>query len=260
MITPRRTALVTGASAGIGLALARVLARQGHGLVLVARRRERLEAVAQELSTQHHVPATAIDLDLGDPGSLAVLCERLAAAGLTIDVLVNNAGYGVRDPFLGDDYAVHARELQVMLCGLTELCHRLAPAMVARGWGRILNVASIAGYLPPLPGSLYGPIKAYVRELSVALDMELAPRGVRVTALCPGFTRSEFHESMGVQSDVDRLPGLLWQTAEQVAEEGYQALLRGEPVAVTGVVNRLLVAAVRLVPDGIQRAVAARTL
>ena len=249
MSSSTRTALITGASAGIGEAFARVLAREGYNLVLVARRLDRLAALASELSSTHGVEAVAHAADLASPTSLEALHEALEQGDHQIDVLINNAGYSLNTKFCESPWSEHADALQVMLMGLTQACHLFAPGMKARGWGRILNVSSVAAFLPPYAGNLYSGIKSYVHHLSLALDLELKPHGVHVTSLCPGFTYSEFHDVMGTRDLVERLPKLLWMSAEQVAEQGYLAVMRGDPVCINGKVNTLMAGVSKLLPE-----------
>ncbi len=245
-------ALITGASAGIGEAFARLLAQQGYSLVIVARRQERLRELAGELEHQSGVSVTALTADLADPNAPAELTRQLDERDIRPELLVNNAGFSIREGFLESDWSTHAREIQVMMTAVTELCHRLAPAMREQGRGHIINVSSLAAFAPAAPGLLYTGIKSYVLHFSQALDMELKPHGVHVTALCPGFTWSEFHDVMGNRERMNRLPGLLWTTAEEVAEAGYNAVRAGKPVSVPGRVNRLLAGVSRWTPEALR--------
>ncbi len=243
----RRCALVTGASAGIGAAFARALAARGCDLVLTARRTARLEALAAELDGVrcHVLPA-----DLAEEGAVVRLVAEIEARGLAIDWLVNNAGYGLPGTFLASDWPAHAAFLRVMVEAPTELAHALLPGMRARGWGRVVNVASLAGFLPGSAGhTLYGAVKAYWITVSESLALELAGSGVHVCALCPGFTHSEFHDVTGTRASVARLPGWMWQSADAVVAEGIDAVERGRPVHVTGAANRAIKRAVGLLPD-----------
>jgi short-subunit dehydrogenase len=245
-----RWALVTGASAGIGAALARELATRGCNLVLTARRRERLDALAAELSARHTVRTECIAGDLADAQASQQLCAEIARRGIAIDVLVNNAGYGVTGHYPAQPWDVHAAFLQVMITAPCELAYRLLPGMQQRGYGRIVNVASLAGLIPGSAGhTLYAASKAFLIKFSQSLALENTGRGVHVTALCPGFTTSEFHDVTGTRSIVSRMPAWMWLGADDVARQGIDAVERGEAVWVTGKVNRLIKALVKLVPD-----------
>jgi short-subunit dehydrogenase len=246
----RPLSLVTGASAGIGAAFARALAARGHDLVLVARRAERLHAVAAELRERHGVHVHAMPLDLADPSTPRRLAEALRREGLAVDWLVNNAGYGVPGTFEASDWPVHADFLQVLLTAPTELAWRLLPGMRERGYGRIVNVASLAGHVPGSAGhTLYAASKAYLIKFSQSLALENRHLGVHVCALCPGFTWSEFHDITGTRALVGKLPRFMWQDAATVAREGIAAVERGEAVHVSGRVNRTIKAAAKLMPD-----------
>ena len=252
MTTNNRTALVTGASAGIGTAFARHLAAQGYSLLLVARRADRLAALADELSTTYGVRCDAFSADLTDPSAPAAIMDFAAEQGISIDVLINNAGLSGKDPFAETSWEALAGEIQLMVTAVTELSHRVVPGMKARGWGRIVNLSSLAAFSPPGEGLLYTGIKSYVLNVSQSLDMELKPHGIHVTALCPGFTHTEFHDVMGTRDAASNLPGILWQSAEDVVREGWAAVEKGKPVCVPGTVNKIVSNSMRPVPFGIQ--------
>jgi hypothetical protein len=244
-----RCALVTGASSGIGAAFAGTLAARGARLVLTARRLDRLTALAETLRRTHDVAVDVLAADLADPATPARLCATLTERGLAIDLLINNAGYGVPGHFLAPSWAVHAAFLQVLLTAPCELVYRLLPGMRARGYGRIVNVASLAGLVPGSPGhTLYGATKAFLIQFSESLALENAAHGVRVTALCPGFTQSEFHDITGTRAIVSRLPRWMWQTAEYVAADGLAAIERGAIVHVPGRINRAIKTLFKLLP------------
>lgn len=251
-ITPTRTALVTGASAGIGASFARHLAAEGFGLLLVARRAERLIALADELSQAHGVPVHVHAADLSDPAAPADIMAFAETNGLTIDVLINNAGMAASTSFADSTWPALAGEIQLMITAATELIHRVIPGMKARGWGRIVNLSSLAAFSPPGSGLLYTGIKSYVLGMSQALDMEVKPDGIHVTALCPGFTHSEFHDAMGTRDAADRLPSILWQEPDSVVREGWTAVNKGKPICIPGRVNKILSNAMRPVPYGAQ--------
>ncbi len=245
----RPCALITGASAGLGAEFAKQYAARGYDLLLVARRRARLEVLAQTLAAQFGVTVAIECRDLAQPQALVQLVEGLDARALDLEVLVNNAGYGVPGSFLSHAWPTHADFQQVMVNAVAELCHRLAPRLVARGRGTIINVASLAGYMPGSAGhTLYGPAKAWLIKFSECLAAELKPQGVAVLALCPGFTYTEFHDVNGMRAQVARLPPWLWLRAETVVRDGLAAVARGEVCIVPGRVNRLLALGARLLP------------
>jgi short-subunit dehydrogenase len=250
--TRRRAALVTGASAGIGAAFARHLASEGYDVLLVARRAERLEELATQIHQQHGVRAEVLAADLTDPAAPAAIISRATELGLSIDVLINNAGLSASTKFSDTPWDSVAGELQLMVTAVTELIHRAIPGMKQRGWGRIINLSSLAAMSPPGEGLLYTGIKSYVLNMSQSLDMELKPHGIHVTALCPGFTRSEFHDVMGTRDAADRLPSFMWQQPESVVREGWAAVTHAKPVCIPGTVNKLTAAAIRPVPQRIQ--------
>jgi len=249
-----RTALVTGASAGIGAAFARVLAARGFQLILTARRVDRLEAMASELREQHGVKVDCIPADLSEPSAPAAMVAELDRRGLHVDVLVNNAGYGLPGRFDRPAWTEHEAFLRVMVTAVCELTYRLLPGMVERRWGRIINVASLAGHLPaPAGHTLYAASKAFLIRFSEALAAERAQHGVLTTAVCPGFTLSEFHDVTGTRAQVSRMPKPLWMDAATVAEQGYAAVMRGQPVFIPGAVNRTIARLARVFPAGLVR-------
>jgi hypothetical protein len=254
-----RTALVTGASSGIGRAFAELLASHGYTLVLTARRRERLEALAAALRERHGVAAHVFVEDLTDAPAPARLADALAALGLHVDVLVNNAGYGVAGAYLKSTWADHARFLQIMVTAVCELTYRLLPGMLERGWGRIINVSSVAGLVPaPAGHTLYGASKSFLVRFSEALSAEYGSGGVHATALCPGFTYTEFHDVLGTRDRMNVMPKFLMLDATKVAREGYEAVMRGEPVIVNGWIYRVLVWLQTVLPKRLVRAASVR--
>lgn len=252
MDTTNRTALVTGASAGIGAAFARHLAAEGYSLLLVARRVERLQELAAELKAKHGVRCDVFAADLNDPAAPAAIMAFAEKQGIAIDVLINNAGLSGKTAFADTPWPKLAAEIQLMVTAVTELCHRVLPGMRQRGWGRIVNLSSLAAFSPPGASLLYTGIKSYVLGMSQSLDMELKPQGIHVTALCPGFTHSEFHDTMGTRDAASKLPGLLWQEADEVVREGCDAVMKGKPVCVPGVVNKIVASSVRPLPVALQ--------
>ncbi len=249
-----KTALVTGASSGIGKAFAELLASKGYAVVLTARRADRLDGLAAELRRAHDVTTHTIAADLADPDASQKIVAELAARNVTIDVLVNNAGYGLPGTYLNVPWADHQRFMQVMVTAVLDLTYRLLPGMMERGWGRVINVASVAGMVSsPAGHTLYGASKAFLIRASEALSAEGQERGVHVTALCPGFTYSEFHDVLGTRDKMNKLPGFLWLDARDVAAEGYEAVMKGQSVVVNGAVYRFLVWLNGAMPHGIAR-------
>src|SRR5688500_109152 len=237
-----KTALVTGASSGIGKAFAELLAERGYALVLTARRGDRLDELAAALQQRHGVDTHTIVADLAVPDAAATIAAELQRKHVTIDLLVNNAGYGVPGSYVNVPWPDHSRFMQVMVTAVLDLTYRLLPSMIERGWGRVINIASVAGMIPaPAGHTLYGASKAFLIRFSEALAAENMDRGVNATAVCPGFTLSEFHDVTGTRDRMNKMPGMLWLTAPNVAREGYDAVMRGDPVIVNGRIYRFLV-------------------
>jgi uncharacterized protein len=257
--TPRPTALVTGASAGIGAALARVFAEHGFDLVLVARRAYRLEALAAELRSAHGCAVRVVVADLADPEAPRRIFDEVTQAGIHVDALVNNAGYGLTGSFTTVPWQTHRDFIQVMVTAVAELAHRFVPGMLERKQGWIINVSSVAGMVPQTAGhTLYGATKSLVLKFSEALAAEVASRGVHVTALCPGFTYSEFHDVNGMRPTVSQFPKWVWLQADDVARMGFEAVMRGQVVCVTGWLYRALLQAVRFAPQWLFRIIGSR--
>jgi len=247
---PAHYALVTGASSGIGAEFARALAERGHHLVLTARRTDRIEALARELAEKHGIDARAIPGDLSDPATPGALQAAIEADGLVIDMLINNAGYGVTGSLVSRDWKTHADFIQVMMTAPTELCHRFVPGMRARGYGRIVNVASFAGIMPaPAGHTLYAASKAYLIKFTQSFALENRRYGINVCALCPGFTLSEFHDANGARDTVSKMPDWIWLHADKVVREGLDAVERGDVVYVNGMHYRVIKALFKLLPD-----------
>lgn len=241
-------ALITGASSGIGAQIAREYARRGVPLILTARREDRLAQLADELRTQ--VAVDVIAADLAVPDAPRGLCEEIERRGLRVRILVNNAGYGVPGRYPSKDWKAHADFLQVMVGAASELTWRLLPSIRAHGQGRIINVASFAALVPAADGqTLYAPAKAYLVKFSEALSLENADRGVHVTALCPGFTWSEFHDVTGTREMMSKLPKWVWLQADDVARAGIDAAERGQVVVVPGWFYKSVYCLVRHLPD-----------
>ena len=242
-------ALITGASAGLGIEFARQLSAKGHRLVLAARRKDRLDALVAELGN-----ARAVEIDLAQPGATAALMRDLEKAGEQVDILVNNAGFGLRGPFTELD-AARQREMIDLNCGaLTELCRAVAPAMVKRRSGAILNVASTAAFQPGPWMAVYFATKAYVLSFTEALHEELKPHGVKVSALCPGPTRTEFGEVAGIKTigQFDRLS----MEAGPVVRAGLEGLEKNRAVVIPGATNKVGALSTRFAPRSFVRKIA----
>lgn len=249
----RRTALVTGASAGIGRDYASLLARQGFDLVITARRRDRLKSLAAELGEKFGIKVTLFTEDLSNPKAPARLADKIAKADIEIDFLVNNAGYTVPGNFVDADWQAQADLIQVMLGAPSELTHIFLPGMVSRGYGRVVNISSMAGLLPGSPGgSLYGPIKSYMVKFSQALAAEHSNSGVYFQALCPGFTLSEFHDVAGNREQMNRLPKFMWLDGPQLCSKSFDHIMENKgPVVVKGWPYKLLAMLVKILPENL---------
>lgn len=247
------TALITGASSGIGRDYARYLAARDYDLVITARRRPRLNALAKELEKGFGINVTIIAADMAKPTTPAKLAAELKQKKIQISYLVNNAGYGISAKFVKSPWRNQQAMLQVMLTGLSELAHLFGAQMVARGHGSIVNVASVAAYLPGTPGStLYGPIKAYVKVFSQSLYREMRPKGVNVVALCPGYTHSEIHDVSGMREAMDKMPNFVWLDGPRVVREAHYAVQRGKgPIVVPGALYSFLSNLFSLMPDNL---------
>lgn len=243
----RQTVLITGASGGIGEALAHRFARGGFDLVLVARTENKLQALATELTRAHGVSAHVIACDLSDPVAPRRIVEQLNARGIMVDMLVNNAGFATYGSFAELDLDGELRMLQVNVVTLTHLTRLLLPGMLARRRGRILNVASTAAFMPGPLMAVYYASKAFVLSFSEALHNELTGSGVTVTALCPGPTSTGFQAR--AQMEQSRLvQGRTIMSVETVADAGYSALLKGQPLIIPGLMNRIQAFLPRLLP------------
>jgi short-subunit dehydrogenase len=253
----RGTALVTGASSGIGLELATLLARDRFDLVFVARSRDRLEAIARGLTEEFGVSITILARDLARPESPAEVARELAELGLAIDVLVNDAGFGVYGPFAQTPLEKELAMIQVNVTALTHLTKLLLPPMLDRRRGRILNVASTAAFQPGPLMAVYYASKAYVLSFTEALANEVDGSGVTVTALCPGPTITEFQREAGV-AQTRLFRSMLVMNAAEVARAGYEGMLRGKRIVIPGAANRFLVEALRVSPRRLVTAVARR--
>src|SRR4051794_30392967 len=247
-----RTAIVTGASSGIGAEIARELASRGHGVTLVARRADKLAELATELAGTG-VRAEVLAADLGDRAARSALLGRVTELGLTPDILVNNAGLSTVGPVAAAEPEVEMNMIEVDVVAVADLCTRFLPGMVERGRGAVLNVASTAAF-QPLPGQAgYAACKAFVLSYTRSLGGELRGTGVTATCLCPGPVDTGFGEAAGFDKDDAEasLPAFLWETPEAVARSGVAALDAGLPVAIPGQANRVAAMFAHLTPKRI---------
>lgn len=250
---PDRTCLVTGASSGIGMELARQLAARGLGVTLVARSVDKLTALADELHAAHGVRAEVLPCDLTDEGARAALVDSVAELGLAVNVLVNNAGFSTTGPVYASDPAGELAMVRTDVEAVVHLCSLFLPGMVERRSGCVLNVASTAAF-QPIPGQAgYGASKAFVLSYTHALRGELRPTGVTATALCPGPVDTNFAESAGLSNtDLEALtPGFMWVSAARVAEVGIAAMDVDKAVAFPGIGNKILARSGWLAPRNI---------
>ena len=242
----RRVALVTGASSGIGVAFAERLAAEGYDLCIVARRTERLEALKARIEGSTEAKVHVMPADLAKPAQIRALAERLEAAGLEIDCLINNAGFGYQDALQDRRSEDWERMIQVNCSGLVALTRALLPAMIARGRGEILNVASIASFQAVATMSVYAASKAFVLSFSEGLRLEVKRHGVHVSCLCPGATISEF--SQVAETKHAKPPAIAWMTADAVARSGLRAMHRNKPVVIPGLLYKLMIYGQALLP------------
>lgn len=249
-----RTTLITGASAGIGEAFARLLAARGDRLILVARRADRLQALADELHTAHGSEAIVISCDLASADGPAALFAETERRGLVVDLLINNAGFGKYGPFWKQPMSMYSDMVQLNITALMALCHLYLPAMRARKQGGIINVASVAGFPPTPQFTVYGATKAFVVSFSQALAIETRAAGVRVSVLCPGSTATEFQAVAADKSDLSvSTDG--GQTAEAVARAGLEGYEAGKVIVVSGAINKAAVVALGILPRSLVRRV-----
>ncbi len=242
----RPLAFITGATSGIGAAFARRLAADGHDLVLHGRQRERLGALAEELQRKHEVSAEVLIAELAEEAGIRDVEEKIKRT-LNLELLVNNAGSG----FHGLFHETDVQDIEEMIAVHVRVCARLAraaiPAMVARGRGAVINVSSVAAFTPSPRSVNYGAVKAYLKTFSEGLHMELIGTGVRVQALCPGYTRTEFHSRRGI--DTSRIPDGLWMSAESVVDESLRCLKRNRVICIPGRKYRFFVWLARWLPQ-----------
>ena len=233
--------MITGASAGLGAEFARQLASAGRSLILVARRVDRMQELADELVKQYGIDVDVIAADLSQVQATTELCSEIADRGLLVDYLVNNAGAAGPDLLDDRDWPRQQRYIELMMTSVAGLCHHFIPDMKARGYGRVVNVASVAGHISVPGDTSYGPTKAYLIALSKGLAATLKGSGVNVLALCPGFTHTDFHESRKLTEMKRSTPNFIWYDADVVVREGLRAVDRGKSVYISGRLYRYLV-------------------
>jgi len=251
--TRRPLALVTGASSGLGACFARQLATAGHDLVLVARSGDVLESLAGELSSAQGASCEVLVADLSARDQLDTVAERIAT-GAPVDTVVNNAGFGFYGPVSGHGTEQELGMVEVNVLALVALSHAAAAVMAPRGHGRILNVASVAAFAATPNSATYSASKGFVLMFSEALHDELAPSGVHVTVLCPGFTRTHFQANAGIEAK--GLPGFAWSEPDDVVRQGLAALERNQAMCVPGLVNKITAASPRFSPRPLTRRIA----
>ncbi len=249
------TALVTGATAGIGRAICEVLAGSGVHLVVVARDRDRLVALAERLGDAHGITCEVLPADLADDADSLSVMGRIADPDRPVDILVNNAGYTLNQPFLGGALDAEERLLAVLVRAVLRLTHAAVPGMVDRGHGTVVNVSSAAGWVPT---GTYAAAKSWVTMFTEALATELEGTGVTATALCPGFTRTEFHDRAGMR--MSAFPSWAWLDARRVAEEGLRDARRGRVISVPSTRYHVAAVAAQMLPRPVMRAVTRRYL
>lgn len=240
---PRVYALVTGATAGIGHAFARALAARGTDLVLIARDAVRLGDVAEQLRGEHQVDVEVIAADLSDREELERVAVRLRETDRPVDLLVNNAGFGLKEPFVEGDLRAEEQLLDVLVRAVLVLTHAALPGMVARGRGGVVTVSSVAGFMP---AGTYSAAKAWATTFTQSLAGELAGSGVTATALCPGYVRTEFHQRAGIR--MEKLPGFVWLDADELVAACLADVARGRSVSVPSPTYKAAVVALRHLP------------
>lgn len=248
----KKLCLITGASAGIGAAYAELMAQMGYDLAITARRKEKLEALANSLKAKWGCECLVISADLAETGAVDMILAEISASGRVVDALVNNAGYGLVGAYHNTTWQEQADFIQTLLTAPCELAHKVLGGMRERGFGRIINVASLAGLMPGGPGhTLYNAVKAHLIKFSQSLNLENQGTGVHVTALCPGFTYTEFHDVNGMRASMKNLPDYMWLDANTVARIGFDAVEANKAIIVSGLVNNLIAGFVKLIPNSL---------
>ncbi len=249
MIYQGKWALITGASAGIGAVFAESFAARGANLVLTARREDRLNTLAEKLKTAHNVDVKIIAADLADANAPAIIADRLRTDGVTIDILVNNAGFGLPGHYGDNDWQTHREFIELMVTSYAHLTRLVLPGMCERGYGRIIHVSSVAGLVPGSSGhTLYGASKAFLVSFAQSLAAECDGTGVNVSALCPGFTYSEFHDVNDTRALISKLPGYMVMQPQPVVDGAIAAVEKGHVVYVPGAWNKFSVWLMKALP------------
>ncbi len=237
-----KTALITGASAGIGACFARQLAAEKTNLILVARRRERLDGLATELSKAHNVKVDVIVADLADPAAPDKIMDQLRARHLQVDILINNAGFGLGGDYIDHNWQTQRDFIELMVTSYAALTHHCLGDMVERGYGRIIQVASVAGLVPGSRGhTLYGASKAFLVSFAQSLSAEYRDKGVQTTALCPGFTYTEFHDVNGTRERLNQLPWIMMLQPEPIVKGALRAVDHNHVVYVPDLIYKTIV-------------------
>lgn len=248
----RKLCLITGASAGIGEAYAELMAQMGYDLALTARRADKLEAIAKRLEEKWGCNCFVITADLAKKDAPDYILSQIKEKGRVVDALINNAGYGLVGAYHNTTWEDQADFIQTLLTAPCELAHKVLGGMRERGFGRIINVASLAGLMPGGPGhTLYNAVKAHLIKFSQSLNLENQGTGVHITALCPGFTYTEFHDVNGMRPSMKKLPDYMWLDAKTVAQIGFDAVEANKAIIVSGMVNNLIAAFVKIIPSSL---------
>ena len=245
--------LVTGASSGIGKAFVELLAGEGFNIVLLARDPERLSVVESEINKRFSIDTCVMSHDLSNRGAAKKIVQELSSKNIEIYGLVNNAGYGDLKTFMSTSLLSSQKQINAMLVSVTELCYFLGQNMKVRKEGWIINVASIAAFTPNLPGMIYNGIKSYVVNFTEALNLELQADNVKCLALCPGLTLTNFPKAMDAEALFAKAPAFRWMSAESVARQGYESMLKGRSIHVPGKLNRFLTTFYNTIPFALKR-------
>jgi len=255
-----KTALITGASSGIGEAFAEALAGQGSDLILVARSKDKLEALAKRLAEKHGRRVEVIAADLGEPSPGARIAAAVAKLGMSVDLLLNNAGFGTAGAFHKTEPQRSAQMVALNVSAVVDLSHAFLPAMVERGSGAIVNIASVAAFQPTPTMSVYGATKAFVLSFSEGLWAEYRRKGIKVMAVCPGPTDTPFFEATGTPGLRKTVPSSMMMSVEQVVQDSLRGLEAGRTFVVPGLLNKALTATPRLVPRKLMAMLSAKAM
>jgi short-subunit dehydrogenase len=245
-------ALITGASSGIGLEISKVLAQKGFSLVLVARGEDKLKEVSQDLIQNYKTPVTYFVSDLEDPAAPKAIFEFCKNKGYFISLLVNNAGYALPDAFHKTPMEAEEKFLRVLGISVVALTKLFLPDMIAAKQGKIMMISSVAAFAPPSTiQTLYGPIKTFINRFSEGLNLSYNALGIKSTAVCPGYTVTNFHTASGVQQEMDRVPSFMKKEAHRVAEEAVEATLKGKKVSVPTKTFKIIVFLLKVLPHSL---------